>query len=168
MAQKVIPNLWFNDNAKEAIDFYLSVFSREEGDSKITDTDYYTEVMPEVTGHQKGEIVTIEFEILGTKFVAINAGPEFKFTPAVSFSIECETQEELDYYYEKLSSVPEAEQCGWVQDKYGLSWQIVPTILNKYLKEGNDEQRKKVTEAFMPMKRLNISELEKAFEGGGR
>ncbi len=164
MAQNVIPNLWFNSNAKEAIDFYLSVFSRNEGDSKITDTDYYTEVMPEVTGKKKGEIVTIEFEILGTKFVAINAGPEFKFTPAVSFSVECDTQEELDYYYDKLSAVPEAEQCGWITDKYGLSWQIVPRILDKYLKEGNDEQRKRVTEAFMPMKRLEISKIEEAFK----
>lgn len=164
MAQNVIPNLWFNGNAKEAINFYMSVFSRNEEDSKITDTDYYTEVMPEVTGHQKGEIVTIEFEILGTKFIAINAGPEFKFTPAVSFSIECETQEELDYYYEKLSAVPEAEQCGWLTDKYGLSWQIIPRILAKYLKEGTDEQRKRVTEAFMPMKRLSIEALEKAYQ----
>ncbi|MBP6913069.1 MAG: VOC family protein [Candidatus Levybacteria bacterium] len=164
--QQVIPNLWFNGNAKEAIDFYLSVFSRNDGDSKITDTDYYTEVMPEVTGHQKGEIVTIEFEILGTKFVAINAGPEFSFTPAVSFSVECETQEELDYYYNKLSVVPEAEQCGWITDKYGVSWQIVPKILNKFLKEGTDEQRKKVTEAFMPMKRLNIAKIEEAYNNG--
>lgn len=159
--QKITPNLWFNSNAKEAVDFYMSVFK----DGKITYTDYYTDVMPEVTGKKEGEIVTIEFEILGTKFVAINAGPEFQFTPAVSFLIECETQEELDYYYNKLSAVPESEQCGWVQDKYGVSWQISPTILNTYLKEGSKEQRKRVTEAFMPMKRLSIAELEKAYRG---
>ena len=159
--QKITPNLWFNGNAKEAIDFYMSVFK----DGKILGTDYYTEVMPEVTGHKKGEIVTIEFEIMGMKFVAINAGPEFKFTPAVSFSIMCKTQEEIDYYWKKLSSNPKFEQCGWVQDKYGLSWQIVPEHLDRFLKEGNDEQRKRVTECFMPMKKLVIADLEKAFKG---
>lgn len=165
MSQQVIPNLWFNNNAQEAIDFYKSVFSRKEGDFKVTDTDYYTDVMPDVTGHKKGDLLTIEFEILETRFVAINAGPAFEFTPAVSFSIECDTQEELDYYYDKLSSVPEAEQCGWITDKFGLSWQIVPKILNKYLKEGTDAQRKRVTEAFMPMKRLDIAKIEEAFRG---
>lgn len=158
----MVPNLWFNGNAQEAVDFYMSVFK----DGKITFTDHYTDVMPEVTGKKEGETLTIEFEILGTKFVAINAGPEFKFTPAVSFLIECETQEELDYYYEKLSAVLEAEQCGWIQDKYGVSWQISPTILSKYLREGSKEQRKRVTEAFMPMKRLNIAKIEKAYRGG--
>lgn len=163
MAQGVIPNLWFNNNAKEAIDFYLSVFSRNAGDSKATYTDHYIDGYEEITGHKGGDILTIEFEILGTHFVAINAGPEFKFTPAVSFLVECSTQEELDYYYDKLSSVPEAEQCGWVQDKYGLSWQIVPSILNKYLKEGTEEQRKRVMDSFMPMKRLNIEKIEEAY-----
>lgn len=157
--QQIIPNLWFNNNAQEAVDFYLSVFK----DGKITYTDYYTEVGEDITGHKKGDILTIEFELLGTKFVAINAGPEFKFNPSVSFLVECETQEEIDYYWEKLSSVTEAEQCGWCQDKYGLSWQIAPKVLNKYLKEGNDEQRKRVTEAFMPMKKIIIADIEKAY-----
>lgn len=159
MAQQITPNLWFNNNAQEAVDFYLSVFK----DGKITYTDHYTDGYEEITGHKGGDILTIELELLGTKFVAINAGPEFKFTPAVSFLIECETQEELDYYYEKLSAVPEAEQCGWIQDKYGLSWQIAPKVLNKYLKEGTEQQRKRVMDAFMPMKRLNIAEIEKAY-----
>jgi len=159
--QQITPNLWFNNNAKEAVDFYLSVFK----DGIVTNTDHYTDYGKDITGHNKGEIVTIEFEILGTKFTAINAGPEFSFNPSVSFMIECDTQEELDNYYEKLSASPEAEQCGWVQDKYGVSWQISPKILGKYLKEGTEEQRRKVTEAFMPMKRLNIADLEKAYNG---
>lgn len=121
--------------------------------------------MPEVTGKKEGEVLTIEFEILGTKFVAINAGPEFTHSPAVSFLIECNTQEELDYYYDKLSAFKEAEQCGWVQDKFGVSWQIAPSILNTYLKEGDGEQRRRVTRAFMRMKRLNIADLEKAYNG---
>lgn len=160
MNQQIIPNLWFNNNAQEAIDFYLSVFK----DSKILYTDYYTEVGEEITGHKKGDVLTIEFELLGMKFVAINAGPEFKFNPSVSFAVPCETQEEIDYYWEKLSSLPESEQCGWLQDKYGLSWQIVPEDLDRMLKTGTYEQRKRVTEAFMPMKKLVIADLEKAFK----
>lgn len=161
MMQKIIPNLWFNNNAQEAVEFYHSVFK----DSQILHTDYYMDGHEEITGHKKGDVLTIEFELLGTKFIAINAGPEFKFNPSVSFMVECDTQEELDYYYEILSAVPEAEQCGWVQDKYGLSWQITPKNLATYLKEGTDEQRQRVMDAFMPMKRLNIAKIEEAYNG---
>ena len=161
MTQNITPNLWFNNNAKEAIDFYLSVFKN----AKILHTDYYTEVGEDITGHKKGDILTIEFELLGTRFIAINAGPEFTFNPSVSFSVECNTQEEIDYYWRKLSSVPEAEQCGWLQDKYGLSWQIVPQQLAEMLKDGTDEQRKQVVEAYMPMKKVIIVDLEKAYKG---
>lgn len=163
MTQKITPNLWFNNNAQEAINFYLSVFSRVPGDFKILNTDYYTEVGEEITGHKKGDVVTIEFELLGMRFVAINAGPEFIFNPSVSFSIECKTQEEIDYYWEKLSAKMEAEQCGWLQDKYGLSWQIVPEHLSKMLKDGTPKQRKRVTETYMPMKKMIIADLEKAY-----
>lgn len=160
MAQQITPNLWFNNNANEAVDFYLSVFK----DAKILGTDYYTEVGEEITGHKKGDVLTIEFELLGTRFIAINAGPEFKFNHSVSFMVECETQKEIDYYFEKLSAVPEAEQCGWLQDKYGLSWQIVPKGFSKMLRNGTEEQRKRVFEVFMPMKKLIISEIQKAYE----
>lgn len=159
MTQQITPNLWFNNNAQEAVDFYLSIFK----DAKILNTDHYEDVAEEVTGHKKGDVLTIEFELLGTRFIAINAGPEFKFNPSVSFSVECKNQEEIDYYWEKLSTVPEAEQCGWLQDKYGLSWQITPEVLSKMLKEGSTEQRKKVFEVFMPMKKLVIADLEKAY-----
>jgi predicted 3-demethylubiquinone-9 3-methyltransferase (glyoxalase superfamily) len=154
-----MPCLWFNGNAKEAVDFYLSVFK----DGKIIDTDYYTEVGEEITGHKKGDIVTIEFQILDTRFLALNAGPEFVFNPSVSFTIECDTQNEIDYYWDKLSVRPEAEQCGWLVDKYGLSWQVIPKVLGKYLKEGTSEQRKKLTEAYMEMKKFDIATLEKIY-----
>ena len=143
-------NLLFNNNAKEAIDFYLSVFK----DTKILGTDYYTDVSTEITGHKKRDILTIEFELLETRFVVINAGPEFKFTPAVSFMVECKTQQEIDYYWSKLSVEPKFEQCGWCQDKYGVIWQIVPDVLAGMLKTGTTEQRKRVFEVFMPMKKL--------------
>ena len=159
MTQQITPNLWFNNDAQEAVDFYLSVFK----DAKILSTSYYSDVREDITGHKEGDVLTIEFELLGTRFIAINAGPEFHFSPSVSFAVECKNQEEIDYYWEKLSSVPEGEQCGWLQDKYGLSWQITPKILSEMLKEGTPEQRKRVFEAFMPMKKIVIADLEKAY-----
>ena len=162
MQKGIVPTLWFNNNAKEAVDFYLTVFK----DGRILDTDYYTEVGEEITGHRKGDIVTIDFEILGTRFVALNAGPEFAFNPSVSFTVECRDQAEIDYYWERLSVVPEAEQCGWAQDRFGLSWQIVPECLVRMLREGTPEQRRRVTEAYMDMKKFNIAALEAAYNGG--
>jgi predicted 3-demethylubiquinone-9 3-methyltransferase (glyoxalase superfamily) len=160
MTQQITPNLWFNNNAQEAVDFYMSVFK----DGKILNTEYYSDVREDITGHKKGDVLTIEFEILGTKFIAINAGPEFKFNPSVSFLFECDSQEEIDEYWRKLSAVPEAEQCGWVQDKYGVSWQITPKILAEMLKNGTEEQRHRVFEVFMPMKKLIIADLENAYQ----
>ena len=162
MQKGIVPTLWFNSKAKDAVDFYLTVFK----DGRILDTDYYTEVGEDITGHKKGDIVTIDFELLGTRFVALNAGPEFAFNPSVSFTVECKNQTEIDYYWERLSVVPEAEQCGWLQDKFGLSWQIVPECLVKMLKEGSPEQRTRVTEAYMDMKKFNISVLEAAYGSG--
>lgn len=125
--QKVIPNLWFDRNAKEAVDFYLSVFP----DGKIISTMYYpkseAEGLADFQKHLAGEVLTIEFEILGMHFIAINAGPEFKFNEAVSFSISCKDQEEIDYYWNALTTNGGQESvCGWLKDKYGLSWQVVP------------------------------------------
>lgn len=161
MTNNITPNLWFNNNAKEAVDFYLSIFR----DGRILNTDYYTDVREDITGHKEGDVLTIEFELKSTRFIAINAGPEFKFNPSVSFSVECKNQEEIDYYWEKLSAIPDFEQCGWLQDKYGLSWQIVPSRLQEMLKHGSKEQRKRVFEIFMPMKKLIIADLEKAYKG---
>lgn len=158
---KIVPNLWFNGHAVEAVNFYLSVFP----DGRILSKDFYTDVGTEITGKQEGELLTIEFEIRGTRFVAINAGPEFRFNPSVSLGVEVETQEELDEIWSKLSAVPEAEQCGWLVDRYGLSWQVYPRILNQYLQKGTREQRRRVTEVFMEMKKFDLEALKRAYEG---
>lgn len=133
--QKIIPNLWFDGNAKEAVDFYVSVFPG----GKVTSTEYYPtsseEGLADFQLNMAGKVLTVEFEILDTRFVAINAGPEFKFNESVSFAVPCKDQAEIDYYWEKLSIVPESEQCGWCKDKYGLSWQIVPENINELMKK---------------------------------
>lgn len=153
MQQKITPNLWFKGNAMEAINYYLSVFPS----SKIVSTAYYPSSGEEgLADFQKefaGKELAVDFELEGFRFTAINAGPEFTFNEAVSFAITCEDQEEIDYYWSKLSSVPEAEQCGWCKDKFGLSWQVVPK---------NMEELMKRPDAFvhmMEMKKLVIDEF---------
>jgi predicted 3-demethylubiquinone-9 3-methyltransferase (glyoxalase superfamily) len=131
MTKQITPNLWFDHNAKEAVDFYVSVFP----DSKIISTSYYpTEGLADFQKEMAGKELTIEFELSGNRFMAINAGPEFKFNEAISFMIPCEDQTEIDYYWEKLSSMPESEQCGWCKDKYRLSWQVVPKNMEELMK----------------------------------
>ena len=133
--QTITPNLWFNGNAKEAVDYYVKVFP----ESKILSTEYYpTSAAEGLADFQKdlaGKVLTIEFELNGQQFVAINAGAEFAFNEAVSFAVACKDQSEIDFYWEKLSSVPEAEQCGWCKDKFGLSWQIVPENIGELMKK---------------------------------
>jgi len=133
--QKITPNLWFNGNAKEAVDYYISVFP----DSKIISTEYYPataeEGLADFQQNLAGKVLTVEYELLGTRFVAINAGPEFTHSEAVSFSVPCKDQAEIDYYWEKLSAVPESEQCGWCKDRFGLSWQIVPENMEELMKK---------------------------------
>ena len=133
--QKIVPNLWFDSNAQEAVDFYVSVFS----DSKIINTEYYPasteEGLADFQQNLAGKVLTVEFEILGTRFVAINAGPEFTFSEAVSFTVPCKDQDAIDYYWGKLSHVEESEQCGWCKDRYGLSWQIVPENMDELMKK---------------------------------
>ena len=150
--QKITPNLWFDGNAKEAVEFYTSVFK----DSKILSTEYYPKSAEEgLADFQKdlaGKVLTIEFELNGLNFVAINAGPEFKFNESVSFAVECKEQEEIDYYWEKLSSVPESEQCGWCKDKYGLSWQIVPSNMADLMSKPN------AYKTLMKQKKIIINE----------
>ncbi len=135
MSQKIVPNLWFDGNAKEAVDFYVSVFP----DAKIISTEYYPnstdEGLADFQQDLAGKVLTVEFELFDTRFVAINAGPEFKFNEAVSFMVPCKDQAEIDYYWEKLSAVPESEQCGWCKDKYGLSWQIVPENMGELMQK---------------------------------
>lgn len=137
MSKAITPNLWFDGNAKEAVDFYVSVFP----DSKIISTVNYPnskeEGLADFQLELAGKVLTVEFELSGNPFVAINAGPEFEFNEAVSFSIPCDDQAEIDYYWEKLSAVPESEQCGWCKDKYGLSWQVVPANMEELMSRPN-------------------------------
>jgi predicted 3-demethylubiquinone-9 3-methyltransferase (glyoxalase superfamily) len=152
--QKIVPHLWYEKEAKEAAEFYVSVFP----DSKITNV---------TTLHDtpSGDTDIVSFELFGQPFQAISAGPLFKFNESISFMVHCETQEEIDGYWEKLSAVPESEQCGWLKDKYGLSWQIVPSRMDEMLQNGTPEQVGRVTQAFLPMKKLDIAALERAYAG---
>jgi predicted 3-demethylubiquinone-9 3-methyltransferase (glyoxalase superfamily) len=152
--QQIVPHLWFDKDAREAAEFYASVFP----DSKVTDV--YT-----MHDTPSGEVDVVSFELLGQPFMAISAGPLFQFSEAISFMVNCETQDEIDYFWEKLSADPEAEQCGWLKDKYGLSWQIVPSHLEEMMSSGNAEQVARLQQAFMPMKKLVIADLESAYAG---
>lgn len=150
MAKDITPNLWFDGNAKEAVDFYVSVFP----DSEIITTVYYpTEGLLDFQKELAGKELTLEFSLSGNKFLAINAGPEFKFNEAVSFMIPCDDQEEIDYYWDKLSTVPQAEQCGWCKDQYGLSWQVVPSNMEELM------QRPNAYANMMQMKKLVIADF---------
>lgn len=134
MQKDLTPNLWFEGNAKEAVDFYVSVFP----DSKVINTtNYPAEGLADFQKDLAGKVLTIEFELSGNRFVAINAGPEFKFNESISFSIPCDDQAEIDYYWEKLSTVSESEQCGWCKDQYGLSWQVVPNNIEELMNRPN-------------------------------
>lgn len=155
--QKITPHLWFDKEAREAAEFYVSVFSGR-GEAKIKNT-------ATMQNTPSGSVDVVKFELLGQEFMAISAGPLFKFNESVSFMVNCETQEEIDYYWEKLSAVPEAEQCGWLKDKYGLSWQIVPAVMDEMMKNGTREQIDRLTQAFLPMKKFDIETLNQAYEG---
>ena len=152
---KITPCLWFNDQAEEAARFYISIFKN----ATIGEITHYGEGSP----RPKGSVLTVRFQLDGQEFLALNGGPQFTFTEAVSFIVHCETQEELDRMWEKLSEGGEEVQCGWLKDKYGLSWQIVPTVLPKMLSDPNPARAERVLQAVMQMKKLDINELEKAF-----
>jgi predicted 3-demethylubiquinone-9 3-methyltransferase (glyoxalase superfamily) len=151
--QKITPNLWFDGNAQEAVEYYVSVFPS----GKVIDTQYYpaseAEGLADFQKDLAGQPLAIEFELRGQRFVAINAGPEFHFTEAVSFQVDCKDQEEIDYYWSKLSAVPESEQCGWCKDKYGLSWQIVPENMDELM------QRPGAFARLMQMHKLVIADF---------
>ena len=160
--QKISPCFWFDDQGEEAAKFYTSIFK----DSKIGDVTRYGKEGYEIHGREEGTVMTVEFEIEGQKFLALNGGPIFKFNEAISFQVYCEMQEEVDYYWEKLSEGGDekAQQCGWLKDKYGVSWQIVPTILIKMLKDKDSEKSQKVMKAMLQMHKFDISTLKKAYE----
>lgn len=155
--QKITPFLWFNDNAEEAINFYTSIFKN----SKIGSVARYGEAGP----GPKGSVMTATFQLEGQEFIALNGGPHFKFTEAISFVVDCETQEEVDRFWEKLSAGGEKSRCGWLKDKFGLSWQIVPDVLGKLMQDKDPEKSKRVMQAMLKMDKLIIADLQKAYEG---
>lgn len=161
--QKITSNLWFNNQAEEAVNFYTSIFKK----SKKLRTTYYGKAGKEIHKMPEGSVLTIEFEIEGQKYVALNGGPIFQFNEAISFIVNCESQEEIDYYWEKLSAGGDrnAQQCGWLKDKYGLSWQIVPTILSDMIADKNREKADRAMQALLQMKKINIEALEEAYHG---
>lgn len=160
--QKISPFLWFENQAEEAANFYVSVFKN----SKIGDITRYNEETAKVSGKPEGSLMTIEFQLEGQDFIALNGGAQFKFTEAISFSVDCKTQQEVDELWEKLSEGGEEGPCGWLKDKYGLSWQIVPTVLVEMLQDKDAEKVKRVTRAMLQMKKLDIEILKRAYEEG--
>jgi predicted 3-demethylubiquinone-9 3-methyltransferase (glyoxalase superfamily) len=160
--QKITPCLWFDDKAEEAAKFYASIFKN----SKIGDVTCYGKEGYEIHGREAGTVMTVDFEIEGQKFVALNGGPIFKFNEAISFQVHCKSQKEIDYYWEKLSEGGDekAQQCGWLKDKYGVSWQIVPFVLGKMLQDKNAKKSQKVMKVLLQMRKLDIDTLRHAYE----
>jgi predicted 3-demethylubiquinone-9 3-methyltransferase (glyoxalase superfamily) len=156
--KKITPCLWFDNQAEEAVNFYASIFEN----SKIRGMARYTEAGP----GPEGSVMTVSFELNGYDFLAINGGPQFQFSPAVSFVVNCETQEEVDNFWEKLSEGGQQQQCWWVQDKYGVSWQITPIILGKLMSDPSPRKAQSVMQAMLKMTKLDIGELEKAYQMG--
>jgi len=154
--QKITPFLWFDNQAEEAVKFYTSIFKN----SKIVSIMRYGEAGP----GPKGTVMTATFQLDGQEFVALNGGPHFKFTEAISFVINCKRQEEVDHFWEKLSEGGEESRCGWLKDKYGVSWQVVPTVLVEMLRDKDAEKSKRVMEALLKMGKIDIKTLKQAYE----
>jgi predicted 3-demethylubiquinone-9 3-methyltransferase (glyoxalase superfamily) len=159
--QKITPFLWFDDKAEEAVNFYASVFKN----SKIKEATRYDEAGAKVSGKPAGSVMTVSFELEGQEFTAINGGPGFPFSQAISFVVNCESQEEVDNLWNKLTQDGGKEiQCGWLTDKYGIPWQIIPTILPKLLSDPNPKKAQRVMQAMLKMKKIEIEKLKEAAE----
>ena len=158
--QKITPFLWFDDNAEEAANFYVSIFRN----SRIVNVARYGEAGEKASGRPKGSVMTVAFELEGQPFVALNGGPIFTFSPAISLAVNCETQKEIDDLWEKLSAGGEKEECGWLKDKYGVSWQIVPAAIGEMMSDPDTVKSERVMQALIQMKKLDIAGLKKAFE----
>jgi predicted 3-demethylubiquinone-9 3-methyltransferase (glyoxalase superfamily) len=154
--QKITPFLWFDNQAEEAMNFYVSIFKNSE----VISIARYGEAGP----GPKGTVMTVSFELEGQEFMALNGGPQYKFTEAISFFVDCETQEEVDELWEKLSEGGEKGPCGWLKDKYGVSWQIVPTVLGEMLNDPDPAKSQRVMQAMLQMKKIDIEGLKKAYE----
>lgn len=161
--QKISPCLWFDDNAEEAVNFYTSIFKN----AKVGNVTRYVKEGYEIHKKKEGSVMTIDFEIEGQKFLALNGGPIFKFNEAISFQIFCDTQEEIDYYWDKLSAGGDknAQVCGWLKDKYGVSWQVVPVTMIKMLQDKDSKKTERVMKAMLQMSKLDIDALTKAYQG---
>jgi predicted 3-demethylubiquinone-9 3-methyltransferase (glyoxalase superfamily) len=167
-AQKLIPSLWFDTQTEDAVNYYIAVFNgspHTRGESKIVSITRYESGM-EVPGTEAmlGKVLTAVFELDGQRFMALDGGPIFKFTEAISLFVECEDQAEVDYFWAKLSAVPESEQCGWLKDKFGLSWQIVPKQMGELLGSSDRKRARAATNAMLKMKKIVVADLQKAFD----
>jgi predicted 3-demethylubiquinone-9 3-methyltransferase (glyoxalase superfamily) len=154
--QKITPFLWFDDQAEDAMNFYVSIFKN----SKVLSVPRYGDAGP----GPKGTVMTARFQLEGQEFIALNGGPQFQFTEAISFLVNCDRQEEVDYFWEKLSEGGERSRCGWLKDKFGLSWQIVPTVLGEMLQDKNAEKSQSVMKAMLQMDKIDIQGLKRAYE----
>ncbi len=157
--QKITNCLWFDSEALEAAKYYVSIFKN----SKILQITHYDEASSKVSGQKKGSILTVLFILDGQKFMALNGGPIFKFNEAMSLMVDCKDQKEVDYYWKKLSSGGEVVECGWLKDKYGVSWQVVPTELNKLISSKNKVKSERAMQAMIKMKKLDINIIKKAY-----
>jgi predicted 3-demethylubiquinone-9 3-methyltransferase (glyoxalase superfamily) len=160
--QKISPCLWFDNNAEDAVQFYISIFKN----SKVDNVTRYGKEGYEFHKKQEGTIMTIDFELEGQKFLALNGGPIFKFNEAISFQIYCDTQEEIDYYWDKLTEGGDknAQVCGWLKDKFGVSWQVVPLVLIKMLQDKDSKKMERVMKAMLQMHKLDVNALTKAYQ----
>ncbi len=163
LKQKITPHLWFASEAEQAAKYYTSIFKN----SAMGRISHYTEAGHEIHGQEPGTVMTVEFELEGHKFLALNGGPLFTFNESVSFLVECETQEEIDYYWNKLTEGGDtgAQQCGWLKDKFGLSWQVTPDMPQYLFDEPGSEAAQRAMNALLGMKKIVIAELEKAYKG---
>jgi predicted 3-demethylubiquinone-9 3-methyltransferase (glyoxalase superfamily) len=158
LMQKIVPNLWFDGDVKEVMDFYTGIFKN----AKVGNVSYYGDAGP----LPAGTVLIADFELDGMQFTAINGGPYTHFTPAISFLINCADQAEVDHYWDKLSAGGEVEQCGWLKDKYGISWQVVPVQLGQLMSGGDPIRTNRVMQAMLKMIKLDVAELQRAYDGG--
>ena len=166
LKRSITPCLWFDGQAEEAATFYTGIFDN----SRIVSVARFGEAGQEIHGRTAGSVRAVAFELNGQEFSALNCGPHFKFNEAISFQIYCETQEEIDYYWERLSEGgdPNAQQCGWLKDRFGLSWQVVPSLLPELIKDPETESSQRTMNAMLQMKKLDLEKLKRAFEGSSQ
>jgi predicted 3-demethylubiquinone-9 3-methyltransferase (glyoxalase superfamily) len=157
--QTITPCLWFDHQAEEAVKFYVSIFKN----SKVGSVTRYGEEGAQASGRPKGTVMTVSFQLDGQEFLALNGGPHFTFSPAISFIVNCETQKEVDALWEKLSEGGQTEQCGWLKDKYGVSWQVVPTVLGEMMQDKDAERTERVMNALLQMGKIDIRSLQQAY-----